>query len=293
VEGQAAVFTTGSELKATDLSTAQQASFVNSVILNSPRLRLTLAGTKTTLFAKKIAEQFIKDSADVLRATAKLGRETGRPLIEDFFRRMARWMEERSPENLMWICSLGNAIHLSIQHSIVLFAEEADDCEFENIEILIDQSFIEKSTHIQFWKEWLRNFLYSTSVKDPMMTPKEWSERDHPFNRRYGHARGFIDWSDLFKNHVHFVKSGHFMGVQIADICANISYRFYSGRPKYRHYRLLRSRIIGKHNTEIHYGVLNELSLMTDAPGNHVKDYTEQELAAMAEMAASKREARE
>jgi hypothetical protein len=168
---------TGGELKGTDLRPLQQSSFVNSVILSSKGLRLTLAGTKTTLFRKEIAERFIKDVASIMRATAKLGEETRRPLIDDFFRRMARWVEQRSPENLMWIYCLADTIHYAIQHSIVLFMEQAHDSEFERIEILIDQSFIEKSTHIEFWREWLRNLIYGKSVKDPMMIPKQWAER--------------------------------------------------------------------------------------------------------------------
>jgi len=258
---------------------------VNSVILNSTELRMTLAGTKTTLFKREIAEQFIKDAASVLRAVAKLGRDTDRPLIEGFFRRMARWMGERSPENLMWIYCLGDAIRLSVQHSIVQFMEQADDPEFENIEILIDESFIEKSTHIEFWQEWLRNFLYDKSRKDPMMIPKQWSERDHPFNRKFGRAEGVRNWTELYKNHLHFVKSKDSPGVQIADICANTAYRFYAGNPKYRPYRLLRSRVSGKYNVKIHYGVLNESSLLTDAPENHVSDYSEKEIDPMAEIA--------
>src|SRR6266478_1789027 len=281
-------FTEGAELKGTDLSALQQASFVNSVIPNTTGLRLTLAGTKTSLFKKEIAEQFVKDAASVLRAVAKSGHDTDRPLIEDFFRRMARWMEERSPENLMWIYSLGNAIHLSIQHSIVQFMMPDDDSEFEEIEIQIDQSFIAKSTHVEFWMEWLRNFLYSKSVKEPMMIPKQWRERDHPFHKKFGRARGITDWTELYKKHVHFVKSKDTPGVQIADICANIAYRYYGGDPKYRPYRLLRSRIIGEGKSEIHYGVLNESSLLKDAPENHVSDYTEQEHAAVAEIKAER-----
>jgi Protein of unknown function (DUF3800) len=279
-------FTEGAELKGTDLSPQQQASFVNAVILNSTDLRLTLAGTKTTLFKKEIAEQYIKDAAGVLRASAKMGNETDRPLIEDFYRRMARWVEQRSPENLMWIICLGDAIRLSLQHSIVQFMMPKDDSEFEQIEILIDQSFIEKSTHIEFWQEWLRNFLYSQSRKEPTMIPKPWSERDHPFNRKFGRAKGITDWTELYKKHVHFVKSKDTPGVQIADICANIAYRYYGGNRKYRPYSLLRSRILGKDASEIHYGVLSESSLLTDAPENHVSDYTEQEHAAVAEIKA-------
>jgi hypothetical protein len=81
------------------------------------------------------------------------------------------------------------------------------------------------------------------------------------------------------------------LGSRFADIAANICYPFYSGNPKYRPYRLLRSRISGKRGCEIHYGVLNESSLLTDAPENHVKDYSEEELAAMAAMAEAKDEA--
>ena len=191
----------------------------------------------------------------------------------------------------MWIISLVGAIHLSIQHAIVQFAEESNDSEFEAIEILIDQSFIEKTTHIEFWQEWLRNSLDSQSVRTPVIVPKEWSERDHPFNRKYRHARGLINWSDLFRNHIHFAKSKDSIGIQIADISANICYRFYSGNPKYRPYRLLRSRIFGKNSAEIHYSVLNESCLLTDAPENHVKDYTDEEIAAIAETAAAKAEA--
>jgi hypothetical protein len=281
-------FTPGAELKGTDLSPLQQTSFVNAAILNSPKLRLTLAGTKTNLFKKEIAAQYIKDAAGILRASAKLGNETDRPLIEDFYRRMARWVEQRSPENLMWIVCLGDVIRLSIQHSIVQFMYPADDPEFENIEILIDQSFIEKSTHIEFWQEWLRNFLYDQSRKEPMMIPKPWSERDHPFNRKFGRAQGVTDWTELYRNHVQFGNSKDSIGLQIADIAANICYRHFSAKPKYRPYRLLRSRISGKYNSEIHYGVLNESSLLTDAPENHVSDYSEKEQAAMAEMKAKR-----
>jgi len=278
-------FAAGAELKGTDLSALQQASFVNAVILGGTALRLTLAGTKTTLFKKEIAEQFIKDAASVLRAVAK-----ARPGLDDFYRRMARWMVQRSPENLMWIYCLGDVIRLSVQHSIVQFMLQSDDSEFENIEIQIDQSFIEKPTHIEFWQEWLRNFLYDKSRKDPMMIPKQWSERDHPFNRRFRSVQGVTDWTELYTKHVHFVKSKDSLGIQIADICANIAYRFYADNPKYRPYRLLRSRVSGKYNTKIHYGVLNESSLLADAPESHVSDYSEKEHAAMAEIAKGKRE---
>jgi hypothetical protein len=270
----------GVELKGTDLSPLQQASFVNSVVLTSPRLRLTLAGTKTTLFEREVAKQYIQDSAAILLATAELTRRTNRP--------MANWMRRRNPEQLMWLFSLGDAISLSLQQAIVMFSEPVDDCEFEQIEILIDQNFIEKSTEKEFWREWLRLFLYNRSVRKPLATIKEWSERDHPFNRHFKKARGVIDLSDLIRHNTCFGKSDQSSGIQIADISANICYRHYSGKPKYRPYRLLRSRTLGEDDSAIHYAVLNESSLLTDAPENHVSDYSEQEIAALREIARAK-----
>jgi hypothetical protein len=268
------------EAKGKDLLQFQQASFAQSIVLQSTGLRLTLAGTKTNLFKRELMEQFISDSAGVLRATARWAETNDKPLLKDHFRGMARWIEQRSPENILWLYTLGNVIDLALQHGIVMFADEEHDCEFENIEILIDQSFITRPKHDDFWREWLRNFLFIKSEKNPMITIKEWSERDHPFNRKYGRQKGIIDWSDLFRNHMHFVNSHEVTGVQIADICANICYRHYSGNRKYRPYRLLRSRTSGKYNTEMHWGVFNESSLRTDAPENHVFPYSNEDLEA-------------
>jgi hypothetical protein len=269
------------EVKGKDLSQLQQASFANAVILIGKGLGLTLAGTKTSLFKKEIAEKVIQNTTDTVRAAAKWGEENEKPDWANFYKRMARWFGERSPENLMWLYSLGDAIHLSIQHSIVMFGDEADDCEFEDIEICIDKSFIGRPTHVEFWHEWLRNFLYNKSKREPTIVIREWSDRNHPFHRKYKSAGGICDWSDLFRNHVKFADSKDVLGVQIADICANICYRYFSGKPKYRPYRLLRSRIMGKHDSEIHYAVLDETSLLRDAPENHVSPYSEEELAAM------------
>jgi hypothetical protein len=281
--------TAASEIKGKDLSQIQQATFAQVVVLETSGLWLTLAGTKTTLFKKEIAEEFVRNSAATTRAVAKWSDDHDKPLLTEFYGKMARWIEKRSPENVMWILTLANAIHLVMQHSIVIFAEEEDDSEFENIEILIDESFIRKQSHVEFWGEWLRTNLLTKSETDPVPVIKEWSERNHPFIGKYRRKKGILDFSDLFRNHVRFVDSEKVLGVQIADICANICYRRWSGKIKYRPYRLLRSRVFGKHGTEMHYGILNESSLLADAPENHVHPYDEDDLERTVEQIAMQR----
>jgi hypothetical protein len=274
-------FSEQTEIKGKDLSPMQQASFISSVILENEGLCLTLAGTRTSSFSRKLAEAVVRDSANIIGAAAKWSAENNRPSWADFYRRMAKWLSRRSPENLMWLHCLGTAIHVSLQHSIVLFAHEAHDSEFEEIELLIDKSFIGKSSHLDFWHEWLRHFLYNQSTKEPIMTIREWANRDHPFRRKYRVSEGVLHLSDLYRNHMKFVDSRDVPGVQIADICANISHRFYSGRHKYRPYRLMRGRIAGRGDSEIRIGILNESSVITDAPENHFSDYSENVIEVM------------
>jgi hypothetical protein len=90
---------------------------------------------------------------------------------------------------------------------------------------------------------------------------------------------------DLFRNHMKFAESQEILGIQIADICANICYRRYSGKPKYQPYRLLRSRIRGKQGSEMHIGILNKSSLLVDPPERHVTFFSEDDLTRWAEEA--------
>lgn len=273
-------FTVENELKGKHLSPTQQASFASSTLLANAGVMLTLAGTDTRSFNRPTADEYVQNSADVLRAAAKRAARLEKSAVADFYNRMGGWVSRRSPENALWLLTLVKTIHLSIQHSIVLFADEPDEHEFEDIEILIDRSFIKKERHIEFWSEWLRAFLFRGS----WMTPKEWSEA-HPFNRKYRGRPGLLDMGDLFRNHMRFVESKETQGIQIADICANICYRRYSGKPKYQPYRLLRPRIRGRQGSEMHMGVLNESSLLKDAPENHVRFFSEHDVARWAEEA--------
>jgi hypothetical protein len=154
------------ELKGKNLLPLEQASFVQSVILATGHARMTLAGTNTALFPKATAEQFGQDSANTLLATANWAAGNDKPLLVDFYNAMARWLERRSAENVLWVCGLVHVIRLAIQHAIVQFAEEEDDCEFEKIEILIDRSFIKKESHDNYWRDWLRSSLLSESEKN-------------------------------------------------------------------------------------------------------------------------------
>lgn len=274
--------TTDTELKGKDLSQLQQASFTNSIVLANYGHQLTLAGTNTASFGRTAAEHYLTDSVNIIRAGAERAERLKKPELAKFYGGMSRWVADRSPENVLWLLTLSKAIELSIQHAIVMFADEPQGHEFEDIEIIIDKSFIRKERHLEFWSEWLRTYLFRRS----WMTPREWSEQ-HPFNRKYRQRPGILIMNDLFRNHMRFADSKDIPGVQIADVCANICYRRYSGSPKYRPYRLLRSKIRRIHGRELHIGILSESSHIADAPGSHVTFFDGDDMERWAKEAAA------
>jgi hypothetical protein len=76
--------------------------------------------------------------------------------------------------------------------------------------------------------------------------------------------------TDLFRNHMRFADSKKTEGLQIADICANMCFRFFH-KTKYRPYRLIRHRLVHR-NDHREYTLLklDKDQLQTDAPEAHV-----------------------
>lgn len=138
---------------------------------------------------------------------------------------MSGWIRNRSRANVFWIVVLQQTVFDTLQHAIVRFADPEYDNEFENIEIAIDRSSIRREEHLVFWKEWLRRDLMKSSGAD-IMTVKEWGP-NHPFKRKYEIHKGLYDYNDLFHKHTDFHDSKSMMGLQIADICANVFYRYF------------------------------------------------------------------
>jgi|SRR5579872_1745305 len=142
----------------------------------------------------------------------------------------------------------------------VRFAEPEFNREFENIEFVIDKSFIQRDEHLQFWKEWLRADLMKSS-RESIMTIKQWPS-DHPYKKKYMMHKGLYDYRDLFHNHTAFQDSKAVIGLQVADICANVCYRFYrDDRKDIRAYEKLFRRIMCKGGAEIHVITVDERSL--------------------------------
>lgn len=238
--------------------------------------RVTVVGANTATTSEKIVPEVRDQVARQFKLAGELVRQhypSNTALIGSYVE-MAGWVKNRSTSNLLWVSVLEEAIMQTFQHSVVYYMEPEDDPEFENIEIIIDRSFIFNQRHVTFWKEWLRSGLSHRSNRTAgFLVPDTWTKRAHPFQRKY-RKDGFFDFSDLFRNHMRFDDSKRVPGLQIADICANICYRYWRGDNQCEPYGLLRPRIVGKSGRELTTVHLTEEdSLIRDEIEKHVSEF--------------------
>lgn len=140
-------------------------------------------------------------------AASRWAKDRKKPVVERQYKEFAGWIRNRSPEHFMWILALTDVIWRGVQNSVTSFMEREDDPEWENVAILIDKSFIKQPEHVLFWQEWLRNQVHSISRRKQLLTPREWTERDHPFQRKYSRSDRFVEMSELFRENMDFADS--------------------------------------------------------------------------------------
>jgi Protein of unknown function (DUF3800) len=114
------------------------------------------------------------------------------------------------------------------------------------------------------------------------MTVKEWPP-EHPFRRKYRIHKGLYDYKDHFHKHTDFHDSKSMVGLQIADICANIFYRYFREDQDTRACDALRPRVVGKEGSVIHIVTVDERSLHKDDLSNHVSEFNLEEWKRLAD----------
>jgi hypothetical protein len=261
------------ELKGQELTANQLYSFSHKVLPRTARdIHLTLAGGDTSQTAETYLEKLRDQAAELFRLSSELCAKHKNETLTETYRQMSGWVRNRSTSNVLWIIVLLQAIFDTLQHAIVRFAEPEYSHEFENIEFAIDRSFVYRNEHRIFWKEWLRNDLSKSSRVGTIVSIKQWPP-DHPFNRKYRIQKGLRDFKDLFQKHTDFYDSKTVVGLQIADICANIFYRFFRDNPDTRAYENLRPRVVGKDGYVIRIISVDDTSLHKDDLSNHVSAF--------------------
>src|SRR5262249_42502957 len=82
------------------------------------------------------------------------------------------------------------------------------------------------------------------------------------------------DYRDLFQTHTDFYDSKSMIGLQVADICANIFYRYFRDDQDSRASDMLMPRVVGKGGSVIHIVTVDDRSLHKDDLSNHVTEFS-------------------
>jgi hypothetical protein len=269
------------EVKGSELTSAQLESFVRQVLPSSERVPfLTVVGADTaTTQESHVAtakDQLSQQYAHIARQL--LERDPPNRSLAQGYTELSGWTRNRSAVNFLWIATAERTIVEAIQLMICAFLDQEFDQEFESIEISIDRSFIKEPGPIRFWQEYHRvSHLTRGKKGEGFLVPKDWRLRNHPYSRKYRVEPGVTNLSDLLRDHMNFVDSKQSVGIQVADICAQICRRFHCGDENLNAYALLQRRIIGRGGIKLLLVHFNESSLFTDKPENHVNLRTTEE----------------
>ena len=175
-------------MKGEELTAKQLDSFSYKVLPFTDRdPKLTVVGADTKIMSREVLERVQKQVSDQFAYSANfvLKHNPSNTRLAQQYTELAGWVKNRSIENFLWLNVLEEEILQSVQHGVAYLLEPDDDPEFENIEIVIDRSFIRRQQHISFWKEFLRNGLVNRSHREGFVIPNTWSKRDQPFMLKY------------------------------------------------------------------------------------------------------------
>lgn len=275
------------EIKGAELTTRQLVSFTDEVLADRD-VWLTVVAADTRVTDEQVVRRLGEQASAMFQRSSEMCGDDGRLKLKEYYRQLSGWTRNRSPENVLWLATLEEATTQVLQHSIVRFMEPEDASEFEHLTISIDESFIRREEHVDFWREWFRVAMMSHGERNPLMIPRGWREQGHPFMRKYEIHPGVFNFNPLYVRGTGFFRSKDLPGLQIADICSNICYRYHRGERGLPAYRRLRPRIVGRDGREVTVVHIDESSLHQDDLRNHVTPLDIEEYKRIADALRSK-----
>ena len=259
------------EVKGAELTPNQLNAFADIVVIDADRdVSLTVAAADTRATEEQVVRRLAEQASAMFQRTSEMCGDDGRLPLKEYYRELSGWARNRSPENVLWLAALEEAVTQTLQHCIVRFMEPGDEDEFASLSIAIDESFIRRDEHVAFWREWFRVAMMSHAERSPLVIPRGWREQGHPFIRKFEIHPGVLDLNQLYVRDTGFFRSKDVPGLQIADICANICYRYHRGERGLPAYHKVRPRIVGRDGREVTIVHIDKSSLHQDDPRSHV-----------------------
>lgn len=157
----------------------------------------------------------------------------------------SNWYQKLNYQSLLKTWILSEMICYSFRMHVIKTILDNQDKTLGEIKIEIDRDFVRQPRHILFWKDFLRNKLYSYTYQKPILIISEWSE-DHPFflakNKNQGER--FNDVNHIFRNNCNFLHSHQSPLIQVSDIISTIIYNYLNYNKFERAFDLLKQFFI-------------------------------------------------
>lgn len=224
------------EIKGSELNENQLLSFVKNVYNPDPVVRQEIVCFSPKENPESLMKTFKALEVESFLKVAELAKQDGKMEMAKQYERMAIWHKNAKKmhyPHYFKLKLLNSLIHKALKTSVgfSILLEVLGDKESKNLLNLcfkIDQDFIKAADPTIYWKELLRNYFISQTIKDPIPILDNWKD-GHPFVEKYkGTIEGTFNFKDLFRNHCNFLESHEHFEIQIADITGIIINRFYN-----------------------------------------------------------------
>lgn len=186
------------------------------VLVTPTTLDLSIGSRKRTTsicshMKARLFEEAKKCIYDTMREEVEeLGRQWGNLSINDSLRLVA----------------LTSCFWEAIEHSVLFLSEKRYYSCWEALSFWVDAVRTRRlSRDERVFQIMVLMWLTAWSKRRPLTTIEEIHTHEHPFERNYCIDESRFDLGKMLRGNIMFVNSASCLGVQMADICANIVYR--------------------------------------------------------------------
>jgi hypothetical protein len=223
------------EVKGSDLSDEELADFANHVIRRQGRyFYISICGIVPKEHKLKDILYRQKHSIASLEKGIKEAEAIGNTNLARQCRELNNWYAKLPPQLVIKLSVLGEAIGHAWENHTGTVIVDRRDMTLGTFLISIDQDFIRRETHIDFWKFMLGNQIWAYTYHHPLPALAEWPP-DHPGLKGRTLASGadgrttVVDTNFVFRDGCDFYPSHERAELEVADIVATIASRHYNG----------------------------------------------------------------
>ena len=232
------------EFKSSVLPEAALYNFVRQVAVSKPYILIDAVAIKPIDNPENIIDKYKMLQLMGIEEGIEIFKKQGKEALSSKYNEFKNWYSKLNYQQFVKLQLLGQIISSSYRNSFGTAISSGFDDELVNTKFILDKDHIRGREQNSFWREILRNQMYSYSVKNPLPLLDEWQKTGHPFLDKYG-AEGFINLNRLFWKNCSFEDSKSHFELRIADAVNTILSTYHNDKKNVRSFSLLKHLFMG------------------------------------------------